>query len=384
MLAVGYGQRDVVGEHMVVALVSVADGTMKLLTTPRWYYLWQILWFGDGTGLALQVQEQESGGKVQIWQLSYPGGEARRITNDLSSYNGNLTLTAAGNALVTVQDEMTSRIWIAPDGKASSAREVRSSKNGQDGRGGLMWTPDGRVVYGNNIEGKKNIWIMNADGSAAKPITDSGVDWYNDLPVVTSDGRYVVFISTRTGQPQLWRTDIDGSNPRQLTDERDSAGSFCISPDGQWVVYSTAPSGIWKVSIEGGTPTRLIDKQGGFGQVSPDGKLLAYHFVDDQTKSPNIAVTAFADGAPIKTFEMPGMSGPLFYFSYDGHSLIYIKNPNGVANLWSQPLDGGAPKPLTDFKSDFFFRFAYSRDGKQLAVARGTVSRDAVMISESK
>jgi eukaryotic-like serine/threonine-protein kinase len=378
-VAVGYGQQDSGGDYIVMALVSVADGTVKLMPTPRWSNIGPIVWFGDGSGLALQVQEQEFG-KWQIWQLSYPGGEARRITNDLSSYNGNLTLTAAGNALVTVQGEVTSRIWIAPDGKASSAREVTSRKNGQDGLGGLMWAPDGRVVYGNNIEGKKNIWIMNADGSAAKPLTDSTADSYNHLPEVTSDGRYVVFISTRTTQWQLWRTDIDGNNPKQLTQERDGAGSFCISPDGQWVVYSPFPSGIWKVSIDGGTPTKLIDKPGGYTQVSPDGKLLAYHFVDDQTKRPKIAVTKFADGAAVKTFDIPGTSGPLFYFSYDGHSLIYINTQSGVSNLWSQPLDGAAPKQITDFKSDLIYRFAYSRDGKQLALARGNVSRDAVMI----
>ena len=277
-VAVGYGQQDSGGDYIVVALVSVADGTLKLMPTPRWFDIGPIVWFSDGSGLALQVQEQEFG-KSQIWQLSYPGGEARRITNDLSSYDGNLTLTAAGNALVTVQGEMTSRIWIAPGGKASSAREVTSRKNGQDGLGGLTWAPDGRVVYGNNIEGKKNIWIMNADGSEPKPLTDSTADSYNHLPEVTSDGRYVVFISTRTAQWQLWRTDIDGSNPKQLTQERDGAGSFCISPDGQWVVYSPFGSGIWKVSIDGGTPTKLIDKPGGYPQVSPDGRLLAYYFV---------------------------------------------------------------------------------------------------------
>jgi Tol biopolymer transport system component len=372
-VAVGYGQQDSGGDYIVVALVSVADRTVKLMPTPRWVNIGPIVWFSDGSGLALQAQDQEFG-KWQIWQLSYPGGEARRITNDLSSYNGNLTLTAAGNALVTVQGEMTSRIWIAPDGKASSAREVTSRKNGQDGLGGLMWSPDGRVVYGNNIEGKKNIWIMNGDGSAAKPLTDSTADSYNHLPEVTSDGRYVVFISTRTAQWQLWRTDIDGSNPKQLTQERDGAGSFCISPDGQWVVYSPFPSGISKVSIDGGTPTRLIDKPGGYSQVSPDGRLLAYYF------GGKITVATFDGGAPIKTFDMPGTSGPLFYFSNDGHSLIYINTQNGVSNLWSQPLDGGAPKQITDFKSDLIWRFAYSRDGKQLALARGSVSRDAVMI----
>jgi serine/threonine protein kinase/Tol biopolymer transport system component len=376
VLAVGYGQRDV-GDRMVVALVSVADGRVKLMPTPRWFHIGQIAWFNEGSGLVLQVQEQEFG-KLQIWQLSYPGGEARRITNDLSSYNGNLTLTASGNALVTVQDEMTSRIWIAVGGKASSAREVTSRKNGQDGLGGLMWSPDGRVIYGNNIEGKKNVWIMNADGSAAKPLTDSTADSYSSLPEVTSDGRYVVFISTRTGQWQLWRTDIDGNNPKQLSEERDGAGSFCISPDGQWVIYSPFPSGISKVSINGGTPTKLIDKPGGYTQISPDGRLLAYYFVG------KITVTTFDGGAPIKTFGMPGTSGPLFYFSHDGHALIYINTQNGVSNLWSQPLDGEAPKQITNFKSDLIYRFAYSRDGKQLVLARGNVSRDAVMISESK
>jgi serine/threonine protein kinase len=127
-IAVGYGQQDSGGDYIVVALVSVADGKMKLTPTPRWSNIGPMLWFSDGSGLADQVEEHEFG-KRQIWQLSYPGGEARRITNDLSSYNGNLTLTAAGNALVTVQGEMTSRIWIAPDGKTSSAREVTSRKS---------------------------------------------------------------------------------------------------------------------------------------------------------------------------------------------------------------------------------------------------------------
>ena len=53
-------------------------------------------------------------------------------------------------------------------------------------------------------------------------------------------------------------------------------------------------------------------------------------------------------------------------------------------NLWSQPLDGSAPKQITDFKADLILNFAYSRDGRQLAFARGNQSREAVMISEVK
>ena len=53
-------------------------------------------------------------------------------------------------------------------------------------------------------------------------------------------------------------------------------------------------------------------------------------------------------------------------------------------NLWSQPLDGGPPKQVTDFKSDEIFSFAWSRDGKQLALARGVETGDVVLITDSK
>ena len=53
-------------------------------------------------------------------------------------------------------------------------------------------------------------------------------------------------------------------------------------------------------------------------------------------------------------------------------------------NVWSQPLDGAAPKQLTDFKQERIFAFDWSRDGKQLALARGTLTRDAVLISNFK
>ncbi|MFS8086178.1 MAG: hypothetical protein ACMG6H_11165 [Acidobacteriota bacterium] len=55
-----------------------------------------------------------------------------------------------------------------------------------------------------------------------------------------------------------------------------------------------------------------------------------------------------------------------------------------VTNIWSQPIDGGPPKQLTDFKSDLIFRFDWSRDGKWLAVARGNISSDVVLINDLK
>jgi hypothetical protein len=47
-------------------------------------------------------------------------------------------------------------------------------------------------------------------------------------------------------------------------------------------------------------------------------------------------------------------------------------------------LDGGKPVQLTDFKTDQIFWFDFSRDGKQLALSRGTQTSDVILIRDFK
>jgi len=62
--------------------------------------------------------------------------------------------------------------------------------------------------------------------------------------------------------------------------------------------------------------------------------------------------------------------------------LTYIDESNGVDNIWSQPVNGGSRKALTNFKSDRISSFAWSRDGKRLAISRGPVTTDVVLLRD--
>lgn len=394
MLAVGYGsETQESGRYaMTIAVVSIANATLKPITSGRWPYAGSVTWFSDGSALAF-VAREEVLGALQIWQVSYPQGQTRRVTNDLNSYAlYSLTVTGDSSALVSVQSDPVSNIWVAPEGDARRARAVTSRKSVEEGHYSLAWTPDGKVVYDSNVNSKGSIWIVNADGSDPKPLTESATDDF--APEVSPDGRYVVFNSNRArGSWEVWRMDIDGANPRRLT-QTTGVPTFSISPDGRWVIYNPFVGGLQKVSIDGGSPIELVAKGSLRNpQASPDGKLLAYFFDDEQTKRPKIAVVEFDTGVPVRTLDLPVTSGTdlyekLFYrgfhWSPDGRALVYINKLGGVSNLWSQPLDGSAPKQITDFKSDLILNFAYSRDGRQLAFARGNQSRDAVLISEVK
>jgi Tol biopolymer transport system component len=65
----------------------------------------------------------------------------------------------------------------------------------------------------------------------------------------------------------------------------------------------------------------------------------------------------------------------------DGRAVSFNRDTNGVSNIWAQPPDGGKPVQLTQFKDQIILNFAWSRDGRQLALARGIVINDAVLIS---
>jgi Tol biopolymer transport system component len=65
-----------------------------------------------------------------------------------------------------------------------------------------------------------------------------------------------------------------------------------------------------------------------------------------------------------------------------GDALTFVRTKDGVSNLWSQPINRGPARQITNFTSGLIWRHAWSRDGNYLAVARGNFSLDAVMLTD--
>jgi eukaryotic-like serine/threonine-protein kinase len=359
--------------------VNIADGSTKPLTKQKWLGIAGLKWLADGSGLIMLATSGQQFVN-QIWHLSYPMGEARQLTNDLNNYLG-MSLARDSGALAVVQSEQSANIWVAPINDLSRIKPVTSGAGKADTS--LSWTPDGRIVYQTNAGGN-NIWIINADGSNTKQLTANSR--INLLPDVSPDGRSIVFLSYLTGVPHLWRMNIDGSDQRQLANSASGEASARFSPDGRWLVYRTALGRwtLWKMSADGnGEPMRITDKYSRSPEVSPDGKMIAYFYREDNGPW-RIAVAPFEGGEPTKTFDIPALPNASLRWTPDGQFLAYVQTQNGVSNIVIQPLDGGKTKPLTDFKQERIFSFDYSRDGKQLAVSRGTINNDVVLISSFK
>jgi serine/threonine protein kinase/Tol biopolymer transport system component len=363
--------------------IQVGDESQAPLSSQRWDGVSGLVWLADNKGLLITAQEaQKSEQGTQIWQIAYPDGSAQKITSD-SNWYVNLSLTADSKILVTSRNDWLSSIWVAPEGDASRAKPISSGK--YDGEIGLDWTPDGRIVYTTTGTVRGELWIMQADGSGRKQLAKTGYQ-----PKVSSDGRYVVFQPMSRDGTGIWKMEIESGEVKHLNDNPASY-THALSPDGQWVVFFSQESGknnIWKMPVEGGEPTLLVSKDTrvGFLSISPDGKLLAYSYQEGTPSAPQwkIAFIHFAAGDEVKTLDFPQWLSP-YKWMPDGRALACYSNyARDATNIWSLPINGGQPKPLTDFKSDRIFDFAWSPDKKNLAIVRGVVMSDIVLITDFK
>jgi Tol biopolymer transport system component len=395
-LAAQYDHRDGAQGHRSLVEVSVKEGRMTAIGPPSWQGGWpgHFAWLPDGRSLAVEGHYPPLGGwRDQLWTFSYPRGELRRLTNDLSDYS-ELSATSQGTALATVRGDSRGDLWLAPRKDLKSATRLTASPQAFNGAWGLSWESSGQILYAAcDTKGATHIYRLEQQGGHTQQLTSGGS---SDSQPSSCPGGSVVFESDDPVHPGLWTLDGTGKGLRQLTRDRGDEYPSC-SPDGKWVVYDRDRSSPWvpqKIPSEGGMAVPLLEN---FQRVSasacafsPDGKWIACRYVAAVDKPTQLAVIPSAGGAPPKVLDMP--ASPMSYWmgtgaypnppvrwAPDGGALTYIVTKDRVSNIWAQPLKGGPPQQLTHFTDQQIFYFDWSPQG-DLALSRGSVTSDAVLI----
>jgi TolB protein len=244
---------------------------------------------------------------------------------------------------------------------------------------GISWTPEGRIVFASDQTGNNEIWIMDADGGNARPLTNDGV--FKIVPVVSPDGRYIVYISAANGR-RMERIDSGGGN-LMFFDKSIYPDNPDISHDSKWIIFDAMADGvqtIFRVPIDGGEPQRLTDASAIEPRYSPDGTKFACFLTGEKTK---LAIFAASGGAPLQVLDIPPNTethrGPVWTPDSKGITLVVAQG--GKLNLWLMPLDGTAPAQITSFTSPIVYRREFSRDGTRIALVRGEGIGNAVMIT---
>jgi Tol biopolymer transport system component len=365
--------------------IEVATGKEKPMPLRRWRFVTDFAWLPDGSGLLLAAQGR-SGTPQQVWIVSYPRGGVRSVSNDLSEYLS-VSVSRDGLQLVSVQSNDAISIWVGPGDAADNAKPVLTGR--LDGNYGLAWSPDGRIVYSGNHSASWGLFIANADGTHVQPLTFD--ERFHSFPAVCEDGRAVVYSADLEGIFHLWKLDIKSGTSKQLTNGAGETQAVCQGSGDQVFYTGQTASGlsyIFKVPISGGTPVRLSDIPTiGGSLLSLDGLHIAFPAVSKDGSVRGVALSAETGKVEFEKADLSPTVDPAHHaaqWTPDGRSVVLIDIRTGVDNLWTEPSASRPAQQLTHFTSGTILDFAWSHDGKQIAIARGTSQSDAVMFTSSK
>jgi dipeptidyl aminopeptidase/acylaminoacyl peptidase len=256
-----------------------------------------------------------------------------------------------------------------PDGQAPRDLNSDYSARAGVGYGGGDFTVGQGTVYFAEAESGR-LYRQPLTSGTAQPLTPAFGE--AGAPVLSPDGRWLLFVHTYEGLDALAVVDVEGKHwPGRLVSGDDFYMQPCWHPDGNciaWIAWNH-PNMPWDGTFlrlgrldltENGLPTLQEtttlagDAQTSIfqPQFSPDGRWLAY--VSDQTgwwqlyvydpeKSEHIQLTkAYAEHG-----EPAWVQGVRTYgFSADSKRLFFVRNQEGMESLWQLELETGKEQPI--------------------------------------
>jgi eukaryotic-like serine/threonine-protein kinase len=378
----------------VVRTIDLASGKDQPLATLTDKFATSLAWMPDGRGLMIVYTDRSTGfRRAQIGFVSFPDGQFHALTNDTNGYQ-TLSISADGKSIAAMQRQGSESVVLLPGSGHGNPTTVPGIPTNENVRQ-VLWDKDGNllVVTGHSI------LRTSPDGSHQTTILTDPNARILSAEACENGGPILLSWYARDGgnQTDIWRVDADGSHPKQLTHGNDDELPGC-SPDGKWLYYAdnTKNYEIFREPIEGGTPELIKASRmkngfvGAAGNLSPDGKLLAAIVTQiDPTTEVDLHALALIDVAAntetsIRIFpSQPTITFPV-EFTPDGKSVAYRVIDKGTDNVWMQPVDGSKGHPVTEFTTDHIRFFSWSPDSKALAVVRGHLISDVVLLREGK
>ena len=357
--------------------IDVASGKQQngVLSAERLYF--GGAWLPDGNSLVMTTVSQLTSLHGQLTLVSYPGGEFRQLTTDTNDYF-HPSVSADGRSIVASQVHGQFQIEVAPAGTPDAVQPVPLASRRDIW--GWDWAADGRLV----IPQTPDLRLVNPAG--AETVLFSDAQHITDQVTACGGGKYFVFRTAgRSGKvaQNLWRMDSNGTNLKQLTFGPNESEPECAR-DGQWVFYVDRGDNkaIKRVSIEGGDPETLIKDATWGWSVSPDGKTIVSTEVRELDHR---LVLRFDSVEDKKTnyHDLDPRASPPLAFAPDPKAVVFLVREKNIDNLWEQPLDSSPARQLTHFTAEQIARFRFSPDGTKLAIERGHLESDAVLLRDT-
>ncbi len=269
-------------------------------------------------------------------------------------------------------------------------------------------SPDGRFVVWNlrttDWDGNKGVnalWRLDRTAAGAKPVMISDDEKAPTAARWSADGKWLYFLSTKSGSRQVWRTAADGTGKAQVTSLPLDIGHFELSGDGRTLVVGVDVYPDCADLACTKTRDEAKAKEKASGQTFVDGALpRGWDSYQDDKFVGLFTVRLDTPGAPADAIPLTkGLKADIgdAVVSRDGRTAWYAALPSGVSSgtgpvssLYVVPTDGSAaPKALGAADKTSEGGLALSPDGTKLAYVSETgpvmiAQRSAIMVRDLK
>ena len=241
-------------------------------------------WVPDGT--AIVASTPAFAGVTSLWRLPADGSRPPARLPFVGE-DGVMPAFAPARSnsqppLVYVRSSIDTNIWridsAGPGTLAEAAPVMAVASTKQDIHPRL--SPDGRrIAFTSTRSGAWELWVSNLDGSDPLQLTSLNAPTGTGAPQWSPDGQQVVFASDAEGQFEIYVVPSSGGKPRNLSAHPaiDHVPSF--SRDGRSIYYSSSRSGrfeVWRMPAAGGAPVQITRHGGWLSEESPDGSSLFF------------------------------------------------------------------------------------------------------------
>ncbi|MCU0633279.1 MAG: PDZ domain-containing protein [Gemmatimonadaceae bacterium] len=219
-----------------------------------------------------------------------------------------------------------------------------------------------------------NIWIVDRAGGVARRLTS--FQGATSDPRLSPDGQWVAFSSSNGGNADVYVLPIAGGEPRRLTWHPGADLTTGWTPDSKRIVFtsaraSDAPGGafrFWTVGVDGGPETAMPIPRAFQGHISPDGKYLAYRLNnswDDERRNYRGGQNKpiwIVDLATYDLTTVPHAGSKDIDPVWMGGAVYFLSDRDGVQNIWRYDLASKQVAQVTRY-TDFDVKTVESGGG---------------------
>ena len=234
----------------------------------------------------------------------------------------------------------------------------------------MLLSLTGKIVFQSNRDGNWEIYVMDADGSDLKRLTEN--EWDDEYPVSSPDGEEIVFKSNRDGNWEIYKMSADGSRVMRLTHCEAEDADPCWSPDGKTIAFHSARDGNWEIYI---TDVEGMDAIGvtnsSFKEIlpawSPDGEKIS--FTGNRFFGWQVYVMDADGNERMRVTNQKGACRS--DWSPDGSKLVYVtSHADRKGDIWVMNADGTDKRRLTIDSANYDYFPAWSPDGGKIVFAK--------------